>query len=64
VKYGGRRERAATRRGTAVLTVAFFRPMHRELKRIARAEGITINELVRRAVAQWLDRRALRRVRK
>jgi hypothetical protein len=61
MKYGGRRERAATRRGTAVLTVAFFRPVHRELKRIARTEGIAINELVRRAVAAWLARRVRRR---
>ena len=52
-----KRKRAATREGMVVTTVALGEEVHQRLA-IAALEGRTVmTELVRQAVAEWLERR-------
>lgn len=52
-----KRKRAETRDGMVVTTVALSEEVHRQLA-IAALEGRTVmTELVRQAVAEWLERR-------
>lgn len=51
-----KRVRATSRKGMAPLLVAFPKAMLAALARISRETGLTRNEVVRRAVTEWLER--------
>jgi predicted transcriptional regulator len=51
------KKRAASREGMVTSTIALDKDTHRRLALIAVDENTAIAELVREAVAQWLDRR-------
>ncbi len=55
------KKRAQSREGMTVTTVAFEPVLYRRLYLAAFDEKAAINELVRQAVREWLDRRASRR---
>ena len=55
------KKRAQSREGMTVTTVAFEPTLYRRLYLAAFDEKAAINELVRQAVREWLDRRASRR---
>lgn len=52
-----RKKRAESREGMVVTSVAFHPGLHRRLAIAAVEDNAAINELVREAVRQWLDRR-------
>ena len=56
-----KRIRAETREGMRVTTVALRDDMHRRLAIAAIEEGTVMTEIVRRALAEWLDRRGPKR---
>lgn len=56
-----KRVRAESREGMRVTTVALEEGMHRRLAIAAIEESTVMTELVRRALAEWLDRRARKR---
>ena len=55
------KKRAQSREGMTVTTIAFEPTLYRRLYLAAFDEKAAINELVRQAVGEWLDRRASRR---
>lgn len=56
-----KRVRAKSREGMRVTTVALEEGMHRRLAIAAIEESTVMTELVRRALAEWLDRRGRKR---
>ena len=56
-----KRFRAESREGMRVTTVALEEGMHRRLAIAAIEESTVMTELVRRALAEWLDRRGRKR---
>ena len=56
-----KRIRAESRDGMRVTTVALRDDMHRKLAIAAIEEGTVMTEIVRRALAEWLDRRGRKR---
>lgn len=56
-----KRVRAESREGMRVTTVALQEDMHRRLAIAAIEESTVMTELVRRALAEWLDRRGRKR---
>jgi len=56
-----KRFRAESREGMRVTTVALQEDMHRRLAIAAIEESTVMTELVRRALAEWLDRRGRKR---
>jgi len=56
-----KRVRAESREGMRVTTVALKEGMHRRLAIAAIEESTVMTELVRRALAEWLDRRGRKR---
>jgi hypothetical protein len=55
-KVDYRRQRADTRKGLVVTTVALEREQHERLKRAAAECSTVLTAVVRQAVADWLDR--------
>ena len=55
------KKRAQSREGMTVTTVAFESALYRRLHLAAFDDKTAINELVRQAVRDWLDRRDKRR---
>ena len=55
-----RKKRAESRKGMLVTTVALEEVLHRRLAMAAVEENAAMTELVRQAVAEWLDRRERR----
>ncbi len=55
------KKRAQSREGMTVTTIAFEPTLYRRLHLAAFDEKAAINELVRQAVGEWLDRRDTRR---
>jgi predicted transcriptional regulator len=51
------KKRAESREGMTVTTVALPRDLYRRLAVAAIEENAAVTELVRQAVAEWLDRR-------
>ena len=49
---------AVSRKDMAMLSVAMPKPTQRRLVALSKRTGMTVNELVRRAVAEWLERAA------
>ena len=56
-----RKQRAESRKDMLVTTVALERDLHRKLSIAALEENAAMTELVRRAVEEWLERRARKR---
>ena len=54
------KQRAKTRKGMLVTTVALDRGLHKRLVMAAIENNASMTELVRRAVREWLDRRPRR----
>jgi hypothetical protein len=52
-----KRSRAKDRKGMVVTIVALPGPLYRRLRTIGRIEGLALTEMVRRAVAEWIERR-------
>jgi hypothetical protein len=63
-KTGPKKHRAESRDDMIVTTVALDREVHRRLAIIAAEDYTVITELIRQAVAEWLDRREGRTKRK
>ena len=59
-----KRQRAESREGMVVTTVALDEGMHRELAIAAVEERAAITELVRQAVREWLANRGAKRKRR
>ncbi len=55
------KQRAKSREGMTVTTVALPEDMHRRLAIAAVEENAALTELIRRAVQEWLDRRTRKR---
>jgi len=53
-----KRVRAASRKGMATVLIAIPDSVRRRLAAISKRTGITRNELVRRALAEWLASQA------
>ena len=53
-----KRKRAATREGMTVTTIALPDEMHRRLAHLALDRRTVLTELVRQALAEWLERQA------
>ena len=56
-----KRIRAESRDGMRVTTIALRDDMHRKLAIAAIEESTVMTEIVRRALAEWLDRRGRKR---
>jgi hypothetical protein len=55
-KMDTRRQRAQTREGMVVTTVALERDQHARLKAAAKRHSTVLTAVVRQAVEEWLDR--------
>lgn len=55
-KVNYRRQRADTRKGLVVTTIALEREQHGRVKKAAAECSTVLTAIVRQAVAEWLDR--------
>jgi len=55
------KQRADSRKGMVVTTIALDKDLHAALERVSYEDKVALTELVRQAVGEWLDRRRKRK---